>query len=93
MRLKDTSASSRVLKKGKKSENRSNSEAMGPTILARNGVFQHPARWKLRAQCTSSEVFNPSPVGHDSQAHASRTGRLVTSSQASMKQDNKTPVL
>ena len=35
---------SRVLKKGKKSENRSDSEAKNPTILTPNGVVQHPAR-------------------------------------------------
>ena len=35
---------SRVLKKGKKSENCSNPEAKKPTILAPNGAFQHPAR-------------------------------------------------
>ena len=36
--------SSRVMKKGKKSENRSNSEARRPTVLTTNGVLQHPAR-------------------------------------------------
>ena len=36
--------SGRVLKKGNKSENRSDSEARNPAILTSNGVFQHPAR-------------------------------------------------
>ena len=33
---------SRVTKKGKKSENHSNCEAKGPTILTPHGVVQHP---------------------------------------------------
>jgi len=36
--------SSRVMKKGKKSENRANSEAMRPTMSTPNGASQHPAR-------------------------------------------------
>ena len=36
---------SRVMKEGKTSENRSNSEARNPAVLAPNWVFQHPARF------------------------------------------------
>ena len=35
---------SRVMKKGKTSENRSNSEARNPAVLTPSWVFQHPAR-------------------------------------------------
>ena len=48
-------ATSRVLKKGKKGGNRSNSEARRPTILTPNGVFQHPAREVLQAYCECCE--------------------------------------
>ena len=34
-----------MLKKGKESENRSNSEAKRPTILTTDGVLQHPAKY------------------------------------------------
>ena len=36
--------SSRVMKNGKESKNRADSEARSPTILTANGGFQHPAR-------------------------------------------------
>jgi len=38
------------MKKGKKSENRSNSEAAGSTSLTTDGVFQHPASAAEAAQ-------------------------------------------
>jgi len=46
-RSRDPVTPSRVMKKGKKSENRSDSEAKRPTILVPNGVFHHPARVDL----------------------------------------------
>ena len=46
---------SRVMKKGKKSEDRSNSEARRPTILTPNGVFQHPGN--ATCLCTIRSVY------------------------------------
>ena len=53
---------SRVMKKGKKSENHSNSEARRPTVLTTNGVFQHPARDKVECTELSGIRFHPNQL-------------------------------
>ena len=43
------------MKKGKKSENGSSSEAKNPPSFTRNGVFHHPARVSVNSRVPSDE--------------------------------------